>query len=268
MKEVPFYKMVASGNDFVVIDNRRNVVAQPIPFTREICRSHTGVGADGVLLIENSKKADFKIRILNADGSEAEACGNGFRCTALLAHERLGLPKRQRFETLGGFVEAEVKGKSVRVRLAAPEGFKEREKIEVLGRELHYYFIRIGNPHVVIFVEGLPGLPVFEIGKEIRHHERFKPAGTNVNFVEVLGPQSVAVRTYERGVEQETLACGTGSTASGVVSCLVGHTRPPVKVRTSGGEMLTVDFKKAGDMIREVYLEGEAHFVFEGKLGG
>ena len=258
--------MVASGNDFVVIDNRDKVVGKPVPFAREVCHSHTGVGADGVLLIENSKKADFKIRVLNADGSEAEACGNGFRCMALLAHERLGLSKKQRFETLGGIVEAEVKGKRVRVKLATPEDFKKREKMKVLGRELHYYFIRIGNPHVVIFVEGLPKLPVSEIGKAVRLHERFKPAGTNVNFVEVSGPKSIAVRTYERGVEEETLACGTGSSASAVVSCLVGYTSAPVDVKTRGGEILTVDFKKRGERVQEVFLEGEASFVFEGKL--
>jgi diaminopimelate epimerase len=266
MKEIPFYKMVASGNDFVVIDNRKQVVSEPVSFAREICRSHTGVGADGVLLIENSKKADFKIRILNADGSEAEACGNGFRCTTLVAHERLGLPPRQRFETLGGVLEGEVRKKGVRVRLATPEDYRDREVIRISGRELHYYFIRFGNPHVVIFAEGLSGLPVFDIGKAIREHERFKPAGTNVNFVEVTGPQAISVRTYERGVEQETLACGTGSAASAVVSCLRGYTRPPVQVKTSGGELLTIDFKKTGEKIEEVYLEGEAHVVFEGKL--
>jgi diaminopimelate epimerase len=163
-------------------------------------------------------------------------------------------------------VEAEVKGKRVRVRLAAPEDFREGEKIKVLGRELHYHFIRIGNPHVVIFVEGLPEMPVPEIGKAVRFHERFKPAGTNVNFVEVSGPKSISVRTYERGVEEETLACGTGTTASAVVSCLVGYTSAPVDVKTRGGEILTVDFKKQGERVEEVFLEGEANLVFEGKL--
>ena len=266
MKEVAFHKMVASGNDFVVIDNRKKVIADPIRFTREVCRPHTGVGADGVLLIENSKKADFKMRILNPDGSEAEACGNGFRCISLLGHEKLGFSKKQRFESLSGMIEAEVKNGGVRVQLSNPEGFRQHERISVLGREMHYFFIRTGVPHVVIIVEGLSKVPVFEIGREIRYHERFQPAGTNVNFVEVTGPDAIEIRTYERGVEAETLACGTGSTASAIVSAKAGYVKPPVGVKTRSGEVLTVDFTIDGDRVERVYLEGGAKFVFEGKL--
>jgi len=266
MKEITFHKMVASGNDFVVIDNRKKIISDPARFAREACRSHTGVGADGILLLESSRKAEYKMRILNADGSEAEACGNGFRCVALLAHERLGFPARHRFESLAGVIDVEVKGSRVRVRLMEPKDFQDREKILVNGRELHYYFIRVGVPHVVIFVEGLSGLPVEEIGRAVRIHPRFQPAGTNVNFVEVKGPQAIDVRTYERGVEAETLACGTGTTASAIVSAKAGHVRPPVKVQTEGGEVLAVDFVENGNQVKEVYLEGEAKFVFEGKL--
>ncbi|MBI4115786.1 MAG: diaminopimelate epimerase [Candidatus Omnitrophica bacterium] len=266
MKTVPFYKLVASGNDFVVIDNRKGIVKNPIPFARELCERHTGIGADGVLLMERSKKSDFGMRILNADGSEAEACGNGFRCVALLAHERLGFPKKQRFETVGGIIDAEVKGKRIRVRLATPTDLGEKEEILVGGRKLHYHFIRIGNPHVVIFVEGLSKVPVFEIGKEVRYHSKFQSAGTNVNFVEVKGSQAIEVRTYERGVEGETLACGTGSAASAIVSVHVGYVKQPVQVKTKSGETLALDFKKNGNQIQDVYLEGEASFVFEGKL--
>lgn len=267
MKGIEFYKMVASGNDFVVIDNRRKIISDPIRWTREVCRPHRGVGADGVLLIEASKKADYKLRILNPDGSEAEACGNGFRCVALLGYEKLGFPKRQHFETLSGVVEGEIKnGCRVRVRLMDPTEFRDQEQIEVGGRKLHYYFIRTGVPHVVIFVEGLSKIPVFEIGKAIRFHSTFQPAGTNVNFVEVKGTHAIEVRTYERGVEEETLACGTGSTASAIVSTRAGYIEPPVRVKTQGGEILTVDFVRKGDAIQKVYLEGEAKFVFEGRL--
>lgn len=277
--------MAASGNDFVVIDNRQRVIANPVSFARKVCERHSGVGGDGVLLIENvgtplrghpsrrrphraapTDRLDYRVRIFNPDGSEAEACGNGFRCIAFLAHQRFGFGKRQRFESLGGVIDAEVKGNRVRVRLTEPEDFKQNGTIQVGGRSLGYQFIRVGVPHVVIFVEGLSEIPVLEIGREIRYHPQFKPAGTNVNFAEVTGPRSLAVETYERGVERVTLACGTGSTASAVVSAKQGYVEPPVQVKTRGGEILTVDFKKEGEKVQDVYLEGEAKLVFEGKL--
>lgn len=263
--KICFYKMVATGNDFVVVDNREKAVGDVVSFAREVCQRQRGVGGDGLLLIETSQRGDFKMRIFNADGSEAEACGNGFRCAALLAHERLGFPKKHRFESLAGIIDAEVKGNRVRIRLMDPKEFKGREEMKVNGRVLHYYFIRVGVPHVVVFVEGLSKVPVFEIGREIRYHPRFQPAGTNVNFVEVTGPASIHVETYERGVEQNTLACGTGSTASAIVSSIVNGLQAPVRVKTRGGEILTVDFTKKGERVQDVYLEGEAKFVFEGK---
>ncbi len=266
MKEITFYKMVATGNDFVVADNRKKMISDPVAFTRKVCDRHTGIGGDGVLLLENSKKADYKMRILNADGSEAEACGNGFRCIALLANQKFGFSTKHRFESLAGLVNAKVKGSRVRVGLMEPKDFSGREKLQLNGRSLHYYFVRVGVPHVVIFVEGLSKIPVMELGREIRHHSQFVPAGTNVNFVELAGPDSINVETYERGVEANTLACGTGSTASAIVSARVGYVKPPVRVKTRGGEILTIDFEKKGEKIRNVSLEGEARLVFEGIL--
>ena len=258
--------MVATGNDFVVVDNRKKVISNPVSFARKVCDRHAGIGGDGVLLIEPSKKADYKMRILNSDGSEAEACGNGFRCVALLANQKFGFSKKHRFESLAGLVNAEVKGVRVRVGLMEPKDFSNREKIAVNGRELHYYFVRVGVPHVVIFVEGLSRLPVLELGREIRYHSRFVPAGTNVNFVEVGSTHSIHVETYERGVEANTLACGTGSTASAIVSALAGYVEPPVRAKTRGGEILTIDFEKKGEKIQNVSLEGETQLVFEGTL--
>ena len=265
MKEITFYKMVATGNDFVVVDNRKKAIPDAVSFARRVCDRHTGVGGDGVLLLENSKKADYKMRIINSDGSEAEACGNGFRCIALLAHEKFGFSKKQRFESLAGIVDADVKGGRVRVGLMEPRDFSGREKIKINGRALHYYFVRVGVPHAVIFVEGLAKIPVLELGRQIRHHSKFVPAGANVNFVEVNGSNFIKVETYERGVEANTLACGTGSTASAVVSALAGYVRPPVRVKTRGGEILTIDFEMKGEKIQNVSLEGEARLVFEGK---
>ena len=264
MHPIPFVKMAASGNDFVVIDNRRKIVADPVRFAGEICALHTGAGADGLLLLETSKKAAFKMRIINSDGSEAEACGNGFRCIARFAKERLGLPSLFRFESLSGEIEARAEGKKITVQLVTPSDFRPRAEIEVRGHRLHYSFINAGVPHTVIFVEGLPKIDVENLGRAIRYHDRFKPRGTNVNFAEVEAASEIHVRTYERGVERETLACGTGSTASAVVSSLLGYTRPPVRVRTRGGEILTVDFTSNGKKADHVTLEGEAHFVYDG----
>jgi diaminopimelate epimerase len=258
--------MVASGNDFIVIDNRQLKIKNLVPFAKQICALHTGIGADGILLFENSRKADFKMRIINSDGSEAEACGNGFRCIALYAKEKMGYPAKFSFESISGIIQAEVKGNRVKVELAKPSDFRERSEIMVLGHRLHYSFINTGVPHTVIFVEGLSKIDVVGLGRAIRYHENFKPKGTNVNFVEVKSAKEIQVRTYERGVENETLACGTGSTASAVISGLLGYTQPPVRVKTSGGEILSVDFQKNGNHIAKATLEGEVKWVYEGKL--
>ena len=266
MNPLPFIKAVASGNDFVIVDNRRGIVKNPAQFCERICNRHQGIGADGLLLFENSRKTDFKMRILNSDGSEAEACGNGFRCIALFAKEKLGYPAGFRFEALAGIIQARVNGKSVRVEMVNPSGLKKRAELQVQGHRLHYSFLNTGVPHAVIFVEGLSKVNVEELGRAIRHHKDFHPKGTNVNFVQVENEKAIHVRTYERGVEKETLACGTGSTASAILSSVLGSTRPPVRVKTSGGEILNIDFKLEGDKITQVTLEGEARLVFEGKF--
>jgi diaminopimelate epimerase len=263
---IPFYKMVASGNDFVVVDNRRGVVKDALAFTREVCRLHQGAGADGVLLFENSKKANFKMRIINLDGSEAAACGNGFRCIALYAHDVLKYSSRMNFESGSGLIEAEVKDKSIiKVQLMKPRVFEMEGVIEVHKLKLHYAFLDTGVPHVVVFVKDLEKVDVFETGKALRNHARFQPFGTNVNFVEVRGKKEIAVRTYERGVENETLACGTGSTASAVVSVLKGLTELPVSVMTKSGEKLRIDMQKKDDEITKVFLEGKAQIVYKGE---
>ncbi len=258
--------MVASGNDFVVVDNRRGIVKDPTAFAREICRPRQGVCADGLLLFENSKTANFKMRILNPDGSEAAACGNGFRCIALYAHDILKYSSRMNFESGSGVIEAEVGPKDlIRVQLVKPRVFEMDGVLEVCKSRLHYTFLDTGVPHAVIFVKDLGKLDVFEIGKAVRHHAHFQPFGTNVNFVEVRGKKEIAVRTYERGVENETLACGTGSTAAAIVSVLKGYLEPPVSVLTRGGEKLRIDIQKKDQEITKVFLEGKAQFVYQGE---
>lgn len=265
--------MVASGNDFLVIDNRNKIVSNPKKFADEVCRPHLGVGADGVLLIESSRQADYFLRIVNADGSEAEACGNGYRCVALYAHKILGASKKVKFETLSGMIETELvssgkngKGNRVRAKMADLSEYRERISIPLNDRALTAAFVNTGVPHVVIFSDELKNIAVTELGRAIRHHKQFAPRGTNVNFVQVTGPDSVAVRTYERGVEEETLACGTGATAAAVVGVFTKRVSGPVQVSTKSGEILTVHLKQSGEKIRDIFLEGNAEFVFEGKL--
>ena len=263
---IPFYKMVASGNDFVVVDNRRGIVKDAVAFTRKVCQQHQSVGADGVLLFESSKKANFRMRILNLDGSEAAACGNGFRCIALYAHDILKYSSRMSFESGSGLIEAEVKQKNdIKVQLVTPRLFEADAVVEIRKQKFHYTFLDTGVPHVVIFVRYLEKIEVFETGRAIRNHAHFQPFGTNVNFVEVRGKKEIAVRTYERGVEDETLACGTGSTASAVVSVLKGHAESPVSVLTTGGEKLRIEIQKKEQEISKVFLEGKAQFVYKGE---
>ena len=266
MSEIVFHKMEASGNDFLVIDNRKGVVKDPKHFAAEVCRPHLGVGGDGVLLIEPSTKADFFMRIVNADGSEAEACGNGYRCVGLYAKKLLGFSDSMQIDTLAGLIEVHVNGKTIKAKMADPKDYREQVKINVGLKTVTGAFINTGVPHVVIFAEGLGQVPVTELGRAIRNHETFKPRGTNVNFVEDTGNNSLTIRTYERGVEEETLACGTGTVAAAVVATLTDRAKSPIKVKTKSGETLNVYFDRSGKNVRNVFLEGSAKFVFEGRM--
>lgn len=262
MKTITFHKMVASGNDFLVIDNRKHMIQHPKEFAQRVCRQHLGVGADGVLLIEPSKKADFLMRIINSDGSEAEACGNGYRCVGLYAHQILGMKKSMTMETLAGNISVETNTDSVKVKMAEPKDYQPNLSFSNLKGD----FINTGVPHTVLFTEDLSKIDVEKLGRPIRYHERFMPRGTNVDFVQITGKNSLRIRTYERGVEAETLACGTGSVAAAIVGSLNGLVAAPVEVLPKSGEKLNVYFDRSGDKISNIYLEGPAKFVFEGQL--
>jgi diaminopimelate epimerase len=272
MNKIQFHKMVASGNDFIVIDNRRGLVQDRGKFAKHTCPAHLGVGADGVLFVELSPKADLLMRIVNADGSEAEACGNGFRCVGKYAHEILGFPASMTIETLAGNVSVDIKGESIKVKMMDPLNYKKKVELNFQnGKASHQLcgaFINTGVPHAVFYVEGLSQLPVAVLGRQVRNHKVFSPKGTNANFAEVTGPDAISIRTYERGVEAETLACGTGTTAAAIVGSLTGRVTSPVRVTTKSGDILTVTFDRKGEVARDVYLEGSASFVFEGTLGG
>jgi diaminopimelate epimerase len=260
--------MHGSGNDFVLIDHR----AQFLPaagqrrFVRQVCVPKVGVGADGLILLENSELANFRWRFYNADGSEAEMCGNGGRCAARFAVLQGIAPAILSFETLAGIIHAEVKDRQVKLQMTGVGDLSLHQSIPVNGRSVTGHFVRVGVPHVAVQVDDLEQAPVVSLGRLIRFHELFQPAGTNVNFVRFAGPHNLEVRTYERGVEAETLACGTGAVASALIAARLGRATSPVTVHTRGGEALTIYFQPQGETFGEVFLEGEALVVYQGEL--
>ena len=274
---IEFTKIVAAGNDFVLIDNRPLKLSSRclISLARRMCDRQFGAGADGLLVLERSDKADFKMRIVNSDGSEAEMCGNGSRCFALycrlLKHKAVADLKVQ---TVAGIIHAHVGRGAVRVNLTPPKDMRLDIPVRVRGRTLRVNYINTGVPHAVIFVNGLSSMEIVDLGRQIRYHESFAPRGTNVDFVEVLGPKDISIRTYERGVEDETLACGTGSVASALITgyklgqILTGAPKDPAQrvfnVMTRSGETLKIYFTLKGNRFCDVWLEGKAAIVYKG----
>jgi len=260
MNKIEFTKMVASGNDFVVIEGHKVTKSQSHKaLAKQVCDRKFGIGADGMLVLEKSKVADIRMRIFNADGSEADMCGNGARCAALYMGK-----KKLTLETKAGIIHAEVRGDNVKIRLTEPKDIKLGVAVKLNNRTLKVNFINTGVPHAVIFVDGLGKINVDSLGRQIRYHKAFAPQGTNVNFIEVLDSNSIKIRTYERGVEAETLACGTGSTASALVLALSINAGNRVNVHTKSGEVLKVYFKKDNHKFNDVWLEGRAGIVYKG----
>jgi diaminopimelate epimerase len=271
MKKVPFYKMQGSGNDFILIDNRRNVLKgrNLIGLARTVCDRHFSVGADGLIVIvppSSKKAADFKWRFYNADGSEAEMCGNGSRCAARFAVLRKIALNKMAFETLAGIIHADVKGERVKVQLPEATGLRLNISVPLDNRTRSGHFINTGVPHVVYLSEDLDSVDVQAFGRATRYHELFRPAGTNVNFVEVAGPRRLRIRTYERGVEGETLACGTGAVAAALISSALGKVKPPVEVVPRSGEKLVISFEQGEGTFGRIFLDGEAKVICEGNL--
>lgn len=268
MSEIKFTKLQAAGNDFVLIDDRLKRKMQWSAFARAMCDRRFGAGADGLLLVQRSSAADIAMRIFNADGSEAEMCGNGARCFALYVCRQIMKKKQARLavQTKAGIVRAEVQGEKVKVNLTDPRDLRLDVPLEVCGRKISVNFINTGVPHTVVFVEGLDRIDVKSLGRQIRYHQRFAPAGTNVNFIEPVSRDSIRIRTYERGVEDETLACGTGSTASALISAVkvAGMDQQKIRVITASKEVLTIYFEPTAGMFRDVWLEGKARIVYGG----
>jgi len=267
MEEINFTKMVASGNDFVVIDNRDGMIDVTPGLVRRICQRKLGIGADGVLILELSKIANFKMRIINSDGTEAEMCGNGGRCIAKFAQLKEIAGNQMKFETLAGIIEANIINHSrVKVKLTNPTDLLLNKKIQLQNREITVQCLNTGVPHTVLISKEIEDVDVMELGRQVRWHQDFAPAGTNVDFIQLIDTNTIKIRTYERGVEDETLACGTGSAASACLASILGLATPPVKVITKSGEILDIDFKMKGDNITNLYLTGDVQVVYEGVI--
>ena len=262
-----FSKMNGAGNDFVVADNRRGEVQLDRARIALLCDRHRGVGADGLLLVEPGEKgADYTMRYYNSDGHEAEMCGNGGRCFALYVARLDGGREEVSFSTQAGVIRARIQGEEVCLEMSEPFDLELHRPIEVAGNALTVHSVNTGVPHTVVFVEHLGSTDVHAMGRAIRRHDCFAPAGTNVNFVKQTGPAALSIRTYERGVEGETLACGTGVVAAAIVSHELLEAAPPVSVRVKGGDTLKVEFEKSRDVFKAVTLTGPADFVFEGEI--
>jgi diaminopimelate epimerase len=267
MKEpVEFYKMTGGGNDFILIDNRDGKVEADTlrPSIPLICRRKFSVGADGLILLEHSTTAHFRWRFFNADGSEAEMCGNGGRCAARLAHLLGMAPADLGFETRAGLIRAQVRDKVVKLTLPPPSDIRLGISLPIGEEEISVDFINTGVPHAVIFAPDLQKVDVVGFGRKIRSHEAFQPAGTNVDFISVSNG-IVAIRTYERGVEDETLTCGTGAVAAAIIAGMRGVATSPTTVIPPSREPLTI-YYEGGGKIKEVSLEGEVRMIYRGWL--
>ena len=268
MKTVEFWKMNGSGNDFILIDNRDGQIAEADMghLVERVCRRRESVGADGVIFITRSDHHDFAWRFFNSDGGEVEMCGNGGRCVARFALLKGIAGPKMTFETLAGPISAEVKDRIVKILMPEPRDLKLDIDLSLEKETLEVDFINTGVPHVIVQVEDLKNHSVFKQGKAIRYHTMFSPEGTNANFIKVLGSDLLEIRTYERGVEDETLACGTGAIASALVTSARGLVVSPVRVKTRGGEELKVYFRKENGSYDRVFLEGNTSIVYKAQL--
>lgn len=263
---IPFSKYSGCGNDFILIDNRQSQFdATRTDVIVHLCHRRLGIGADGIVLLIPSSKADFGMRIFNADGSEAEMCGNGLRCLVRYIKE-LGISGDAfLIETMHQLIPVCVTAESIKAEMPPPINCQFFDQLDLGEKAFTVHFLDTGVPHAVIFVENLQDSELMTIAPSIRHHPRFKPKGTNVNFALIHSNNEVEVRTYERGVEGETLACGTGAAAVAVAASCVHGLLSPVAVRPKSGDTITIAFNLSSQSdISKLWMSGPAIKVFSG----
>lgn len=264
MNEIAFSKMTGLGNDFIFINNvdgkYNNIINNIIKNIPKLCKRAISIGADGLVIIEKSKLADFSWKFYNSDGSIAEMCGNAARCAAKYAYLNGIADKKMSFETIAGIINAEIINELlVKAELTKPWGLEVDKNIIVDEIEYNISIINTGVPHVVVFVDNVDDVNVQILGSKIRNHKKFTPKGTNVNFCKVLNEHSIIIRTYERGVEGETLACGTGALASAIISNERNMTTYPIEVTTRSGGIIKIIYEGSS-----YYIEAEARLVYRG----
>lgn len=251
-----FYKYQGTGNDFVILDNRESKIHLSKEKVASICHRRFGIGADGLMLLEEEEGYDFRMVYYNSDGNPSSMCGNGGRCLVKFAYDMGIVDNEARFVAVDGPHIAHVKNGLV---------YLEMKSVHEMERQSDFFFLNTGSPHYVEIKEGVKRLDVYGLGKAIRYNERFKKEGTNVNFMELLPDNKILVRTYERGVEDETYSCGTGVTASAIAASLYGY-KSPIDIETLGGELkVSFEERKEGNY-ENVYLIGPALRVFEGEV--
>jgi diaminopimelate epimerase len=272
---IPFARMHGCGNDFVVLDDRAGrLYPQRAALARAVCHRRTGLGGDGLLLIGRAPapssseggSSDFAMTYVNADGNEGEMCGNGARCVVRRAAE-LGIVRdRAAFATPAGLIRATLSGARVTLGMTEPTDERDPVTLEIDGRAFELFYIDTGVPHVVAFVDDLDSLDVEGIGRQIRHHPAFGPRGVNANFAKPAGPSRLRARTYERGVEAETLACGTGAVAIGLVAFRRGLAQSPVIILPPGGELVIGFRTDAAGRFHDVTLSGPTEEIATGEI--
>lgn len=260
--------MAGAGNDFVVIDNRAGRIGDASDLTRRICTRRLSVGADGLILVETSARATFRMHYYNSDGSLADFCANGTRCAARFAFQNVIAPRRMTIETDAGIVGAEIGERGeVTLSLSPPQQFVADRPLDVGGTAIRGSSLRVGVPHYVLFIRtDLWSQEIEPLGRAIRLHPALQPDGANVDFVTVRDPHTIDVRTYERGVEGETLSCGSGVVASVAAAALFGRVASPVTVLTRSGTTLEVSFGLSGRELENVRLKGDARLIYRSTL--
>ncbi len=254
---IKFYKYQGTGNDFVMIDNRDlNIDKTDLSVARTLCDRKFGIGADGLILIESHPELDFEMIYFNADGTQS-FCGNGSRCAVAFAHELGMIQNSTKFMAIDGIHDAKITEDRVELKMADNPSFEEQE---------NFFFIHTGSPHYIEYRNNVSEMRLVSEAQKIRYNERFNKEGTNVNYVEKLSDNSLKMRTYERGVEDETLSCGTGATAVALSGSAKFDLASPVSINVPGGE-LEIKFNKTTEKdFTDIWLIGPADKVFEGEI--
>lgn len=266
MERLHFSKYVGCGNDFILIDDREGT----FPFASKewiakLCHRNFGIGADGIILLQSPQKADFRMRIFNCDGSEAEMCGNGIRCLKLFLSDLGYKEPSYLIETMKRQLKVTTEEGLVAVEMGPPTELRFSIPIAYQGQEYEAYYLDTGVPHLVLFVDDIAAIDVAAFGSFLRHHPLFAPKGCNVNFAERTPFERIAIRTYERGVERETLACGTGATAAALAAAYKYQLKSPVNIGVSSKDQLSIGFQWDGALFSNVTMRGEAYRSFVGQ---